>query len=125
MIVPKMAELISLFEELMNDVHFNPAEKEKIPQLIQMDQKELHISLSRTLYLREHQIHPFVDRLKSSLTQKIRKYFLLNFTIITRTTLTFSSYCWFLNDEKNRTFLSLKVDSGAFMVVFSYFITLR
>jgi hypothetical protein len=61
---------------------------------------EQHISLSRTVYLKEHQLDPFV--------KSVRKLVL----DIESFTLSFAQIAQLTNDEKTRSFVTLEVGNG-------------
>lgn len=62
--------------------------------------EEQHISLSKTVYLREHQLQPFVLAIKNLLSDT--KPFTLSFAQIAQLT----------NEEKTRSFVTLEVGAG-------------
>lgn len=61
---------------------------------------EQHISLSRTVYLREHQLTPFLNAIRDELRDT--KPFIISFAQIAPLT----------NDEKTRSFVTLEVGTG-------------
>jgi len=70
-------------------------------EIIAEKEEELHISLSRTFALREHQIEPFIEVLATNLKKQRKKFFV-----------TLLGFEWFTNDEKTRSFFSLSLDTG-------------
>ncbi|KAJ3298759.1 poly(U)-specific 3'-to-5' RNA exonuclease [Rhizoclosmatium sp. JEL0117] len=90
----------------------------KLMDINTMDDGGLHISLSRTVFLKEFQIPKFIDTLKSKLSE--RKRFLLqalvtddSFNALISITLSFTGFNSYLNDDNSKTFLSMDVGAGA------------
>ncbi|XP_055048709.2 U6 snRNA phosphodiesterase 1 isoform X1 [Misgurnus anguillicaudatus] len=62
--------------------------------------EEFHVSISKTVVLRHHWIQPFIQSIRTSLTQ-FRRFFCLADTL--------RVYC---NAEKTRTFLGMEISTG-------------
>ncbi|TRY98076.1 hypothetical protein DNTS_023529 [Danionella cerebrum] len=84
------------FMEVLNDI-MELAQAQGIPLTIS---EEFHLSLSKTVILRHHWIQPFVQSLRTGLTQ-FPKFFCTGDKL--------SVYC---NAEKTRTFLGAKISTG-------------
>lgn len=67
-----------------------------------MEMPELHLSLSRTFTLREHEFAVFVQAMRSSLSHLNAPAFEVDL----------SETEWYLSDDRSRSFLSLNVNEG-------------
>ena len=85
------------------------------------DQQELHVSLSRPVYLRHHQREDFKKAVNAIASSKVPlaqflRYFhrtqLLLIPCFSRFSASFATFASFTNDEKTRVFLAMEVGAG-------------
>jgi len=88
---------VQLQTQQSDDWHWFPDNK-----ATNVDGDSLHVSLSRTVALREHQIIPFVDKLRNT----VEKEKCPNFAV------SLGGIEWYTNDEKTRSFASLSCKHG-------------